>query len=125
MATVLLAQAFVEQSLGGGFSLAGRDEVVAKGFAGLVDAALADGHITSDIAEILHKLRKMRNPYTHHIVGSGKRSYMGRLAESAFMAPEDLVVEDAKFAIRAVVDYMRNGSPDWNPDKVKWSETDV
>lgn len=125
MATVLLAQAYVEQSLGGAFSLAGRDDVVEKGFAGLVDSALAEGIITSEIAQALHKLRKMRNPYTHHTIGSGRRTYMARLAESAFMAPEDLVVEDAKFAIRAVVDYMRNGSPDWNPDNVTWSEHDV
>ena len=122
MATVLLAQVFIEQSLGGSYSLAGNDAVAEKSFADLVDAALQDGRITPPLAETLHGLRRIRNPYTHHIGGFGKRSYMGRLVEAEFTAPEDLVVEDAKFAIRAVADYLRNGTPDWNPDRYHWSE---
>ena len=125
MATVMLAQAFVEQSLGGMYTMAGRDEVVAKGFAALIDQALQDTQITKQVADDLHALRKMRNPYTHHTIGTGKRTYMGRLMESAPIAPEDLVLEDAKSAIRAVVDYLRNGSPDWNPTKVQWQEGDA
>ena len=124
MATVLLAQAFIEQTLGGTYSLAGNDAVAGKGFAALVDEAQNDGQITPELAEILHRLRRMRNPYTHHIGGVGKRSYMGRLFEAEFVAPEDLVVEDAKFAIRAVVDYLRSASPDWNPETYQWSEED-
>lgn len=125
MATVLLAQAFVEQSLGGSYSLAGKDHIVKKGFAGLIDAARDDAQITPEVADALHHLRRMRNPYTHHTIGKGKRSYMGRIAESAFMLPEDLVVEDAKFAVRTVVDFLRQGQPDWNPENVKWSEEDI
>lgn len=122
MATVLLAQAFIEQSLGGTYSLAGEDQIAHSGFARLVDAARNDGHITGALAETLNKLRKMRNPYTHHTGGVGNGSYMRRVTEPEFVAPEDLVVEDAKFAIRAVVDYLRNGSPDWNPQTHQWSE---
>ena len=122
MATVLLAQSFIEHLLGGSYCMAGRDDIATKGFAGLVNAALEDGQITTELAEKLHRLRKMRNPYMHHTGGIGKRSYMGRLVEPEFIAPEDLVVEDAKFAIRAVVDYLRHGSPDWNPETFKWSE---
>lgn len=125
MAAVMLAQAFIEQSLGGTYSLAGRDDIVDKGFAKLVDAALTDQHITPELADTLHTLRKMRNPYTHHTIGTGRRTYMGRLLEGAPVAPEDLVVADAQFAIRAVVDYLRHGSPDWNPTKVHWSEDDA
>ena len=122
MATVLLAQVFIEQSLGGSYSLAGKGSIAEKGFACLVDASLKDGNITPELAETLHRLRKMRNPYTHHIGGIGKRSYMGRLFETEFVAPEDLIVEDAKFAVRAVVDYLRHGSPDWNPETYPWRE---
>ena len=125
MATVLLAQAFVEHSLGVIYTIAGKDHIASKGFAGLIDAARDDGHIAPEAADALHRLRMMRNPYSHHTIGTGKRSYMGRIVESAFMAPEDLVVEDAMFAVRTVVDYLRHGSPDWNPEKVKWSEDDV
>ena len=102
--------------------MAGRDDIAEKGFAGLVDAAIEDGQITAELAEKLHRLRRMRNPYTHHTGGIGKRSYMGRLVKPEFIAPEDLVVEDAKFAIRVVVDYLRHGSSDWNPETFKWSE---
>lgn len=122
MATVMLSQAFVEQSLGGMYTLAGQDDVVAKGFSGLIDHAQSCGHITPELAATLHSLRRMRNPYTHHTIGTGKRTYMGRLQESGPIAPEDLVVEDAKFAVRTVADYIRNGSPNWNPTKVTWRE---
>jgi hypothetical protein len=50
---------------------------------------------------------------------------MGRLVEPPFIAAEDLVVEDAKFAIQTIVDYLRHESPDWNPEKIKWSEEDI
>ena len=125
MATVMLAQAFIEQSLGGSYTLAGNDEIVERGFAKLIDTALADKHISVELAATLHSLRKMRNPYTHHTIGTGKRTYMGRLLESAPIAPEDLVLADAQFAVRAVVDYLRHGSPDWNPTKVEWHENDA
>ena len=122
MATTLLAQAFVEQSLGGSYSISGQDAVVGKGFSALIDKASQDELISQKLAQALHDLRRMRNPYTHHIIGAGKRSYMGRIAQSGFSAPEDLVVEDAKFSVRTVVDYLRHGSPDWNPDKYVWNE---
>ena len=64
----------------------------------------------------------MRNPYIHFIGGASPKSYMGRLVKQEVVSPEDLAVKDAKFAIRAVVDYLRHGSPDWNPDKVQWHE---
>lgn len=122
MATVVLAQAFVELSLGGMYSLAGDDRVADGGLARLVARAQDDGHIQDEIAESLNKLRRMRNPYIHHAGGDGPRSYMGRLMEGDFVPPEDLVVKDADAAIRAVVDYMREGSPNWNPEIVQWSE---
>ncbi len=99
--------------------------MASKGFAALIDAARQDGTIPPKLAEALHELRRMRNPYTHHILGAGKRSYMGRIEQSGFSAPEDLVVEDAKFSIRTVVDYLRQGSPDWNPENVVWNEEDA
>ena len=123
MATVLLSQIFIEQSLAGSYSLAGEDDVAESGFSALIEASLKNGQITPQLADTLHALRKIRNPYTHHTIGLGTRSYMGRIVAS-FTAPEDLVVEDAKAAIRAVVDFLRHGAPDWNPSKVQWSHED-
>lgn len=125
MATVLLAQAFVEQSLAGSYSLSGNDEVASKGFSRLINAACQDGIISAELAKSFHDLRRMRNPYTHHIIGTGERSYMGRLLQSEFSAPEDLVLEDAKFALTTVVDYLRYGSPNWNPENMVWNENDA
>lgn len=120
MATVLLAQSFVEHSLAGMFALARGDDLVKQGFKKLIDQARTDGHITDELAATLDNLRTMRNPYTHHTIGIGSRSYMHRLAQSGHRLPEDMVVEDARVAIRAVVDFLRHGSPRWNPDEVRW-----
>lgn len=120
MATVMLAQSFVEHSLGGMYSFTGQDHVVGKGFKKLIDQACADGHVTRQLTATLHSLRTMRNPYTHHTIGTGPRTYMERLAQSGHYAPEEMVIEDARIAIRAVVDYLRHGSPHWNPDEVQW-----
>ena len=122
MATVLLAQVFIEQSLGGTYAFAGDDAVAESGFSRLISESLCNGHITEELATTLTKLRKMRNPYAHHVSGTGKRSYIRRIVEAEWITPEDLVVEDAKFAVRAVVDYLRHCSPDWNPGNYEWNE---
>ncbi|GAG13890.1 unnamed protein product, partial [marine sediment metagenome] len=53
--------------------------------------------------------------WTHSTGLMKPNSYMGRLAGSGLVAPEDLIVEDAKLAVQVVVDYLRYGSPNWNP----------
>lgn len=123
MATVLLSQVFVEQTLSAHFSMGGEDKIANGSFKSLIDEALSRNWIDSAVAVSLHTLRGMRNPYTHHVGGTGPRSYMGRIKDK-FVPPEDLVVEDARFSIRAVVDYLRYGSPNWNPSKVAWNEDD-
>jgi hypothetical protein len=110
MATVMLCQAFAELSLGGMYSLSGNDAIARKGFKALIEQALKDGHIPATLAAKLQALRTMRNPYSH----SNYQGYLNRLRD-ARTAPEDLVVEDAKAAIRAVVDYLRHNSPGWHP----------
>jgi hypothetical protein len=110
MATVMLCQAFAEHSLGAMYSLSGNDAIAKKGFKALIEQALKDGHIPATLAATLHALRTMRNPYSH----SNYQSYLNRLC-AARAAPEDLVVEDAKAAICAVVDYLRHNSPGWHP----------
>jgi hypothetical protein len=122
MATVLLAQAFIEQTLGGSYMLSGQDEIAQRGFAGLIAAARDDGKITAELANEFDHLRRIRNPYTHNVSGLGPRSYMGRLKDTEFVAPEDLVMEDAKFAVRCTVNLLRAGSPAWNPGSHRWDE---
>lgn len=114
LAVILTAQAFVEHSLGGAFRLAGDDRVAASGFATLIDEALSRGAISSGVADRLHELRRMRNPYTHSQASDSPRGYMARLRDGGY-DPEAMAERDAQEAIRIVVDYLRHGSPGWSP----------
>ena len=118
MATILLAQSFIEHTLGGSFLMGGDDATVEKGFANLIKEALSIGQIDKELAKKLRELRKMRNPYTHPNPGVTSRSYMGRMKEKETYKPEILAKQDAKLVIQIVVDYLRNGSPNWKPSKV-------
>ena len=115
MATVLLAQVFVEHTLGGSFILSGDDDAVTGGFSKLISQSLSEGQINTNLAEKLHELRKMRNPYSHPNPGVTPRSYMGRMMEKGMYLPEDLAEQDARVALETVVDFLRHGSPNWQP----------
>lgn len=108
MATILLAQVFVEHSLGGSFILAGDDDTATEGFARLTKKSLLDGSITPALAKKLDELRKMRNPYTHPNPGATPRSHMGRMMEQKMYDPEQLAEKDAHVAIQIVVDFLRH-----------------
>lgn len=114
MATVMLCQTFVEQTLGGMYSPAGRDDIARKGSRALIEQAVEDGYVPGPLAVKLHELRTMRNPYSH----SNFSNYSSRLREAATY-PEELVVQDAEAAIRILVDYIRHDSPGWNPTSHK------
>lgn len=124
LACVLLAQTFIEHSLGGAYIMAGDERIAEQGFAKLIDRASADNLIEPELATQLHELRLMRNPYIHPKAGLGTRTYMGRLLEyqrnsSRDMMPEDMTRQDAEYAIQIIVDFMRAGSQNsgysWEP----------
>lgn len=117
LATILAAQVFVEHSLGGAFAMSGDDKVVNAGFAMLIDESEKRGVLSSTIAERLHSLRTMRNPYTHPRVGLHAKGYMARLRDSSTWDPYELAEQDAREAVRIVVDWLREGSPGWLPPK--------
>lgn len=114
LAVVLLAQVFIEHSLGGEYGLRNMDDIVEGGLARLVTQAGEDGLIGPRLAETLHELRRMRNPYTHPHGGVTPRSYLRRLFDHG-PEPFALAERDARQAIEAVVDFMRDGSPNWKP----------
>lgn len=116
MSTILLAQSFIEHSLGGSFLMSGDDDIVEKGFSKLIDKALETNQIDQKLAGKLHELRKMRNPYTHPNPGITPRSYMGRMKEKDNYEPEILAEQDARFAIQIVIDFLRYGSKNWTPN---------
>jgi hypothetical protein len=125
MATVLLAQIFVEHTLSGAYVLSEKQNAIRKGFAALIDAACDGGVISSELAAAFHRLRSMRNTNTHFTIGDGEGTYMGRFLESKCRDPDEFALKDAEFAIRTVNDFLRYCSPNWNPEKVKWIEEDA
>ncbi len=120
MATILLAQSVIEQSLGSWLVFFGGNYRKLT-FAALIDTARKQGHITVELANAFHQLRQMRNPYIHHTVGDEQGSYARRILET-HLNPDELAIEDARFAVMAVVDYVRHQNPGWNPEAVQWSE---
>ncbi len=120
MATILLAQVFIENSLGGAFILAGDDDTATGGFAKLIKKSISDGSITPALAEKLDDLRRMRNPYTHPNPGTTPRSHMGRMLEKKMDDPEQLAEKDARAALQTVVDFLHHGCPGWHPENPEW-----
>lgn len=118
LSCVLLAQIFIEHSLGGMFILSGNDELAQRGFAALINEARNVGTIDENLANRLHELRTMRNPYVHPRAGLSERTYMRRIVDR-HLDPDALAEADAQDSIQIVIDYLRNdaarsGRP-WEP----------
>jgi len=122
LAVVLLAQIFIESSLGGSYILGGDEGIAEKGFKKLIDRALADNFITGELATEFQELRKMRNPYVHPRAGAGEGTIMGRMVEKfksgkVYESITDFAKDDAERAIQIVVDFLRystdNGEEDF------------
>jgi hypothetical protein len=122
LAVVLLAQIFIENSLGGSYIIGGDDEIAEKGFKKLIDKALTDNLVNDELAAKLQELRKMRNPYVHPKAGAGAGTIMGRIVEKsqsgkAYESLETFAKDDADQAIQTVVDFLRfttdNGEEDF------------
>lgn len=64
-ATVVMCQAALETSIRATFFAAGEDESDTWGFAKLIDLSMERGLLTTNEAEELHALRKVRNPNVH------------------------------------------------------------
>ena len=116
MATIFCCQTFAEHSLAGGYALGGQDELVESGFNKLIHQSLADGTISARIAERLHELRQMRNPYTHPRIIQKRQSLLDRLVARK-SDPHSMAERDARDAIQILVDFLRYGCPSWTPSK--------
>src|SRR3990170_2482933 len=81
LAVVLLAQVFIENTLGGQYILSGDGYIAEAGFSKLINKALDDNMIDSELADKFHELRRMRNPYVHPKGGAGSGTLMGRIKD--------------------------------------------
>lgn len=103
LATVILAQSYVEHILSGIYIEIGKSNVAKKGFSRLIDAALEDNLIKASLAKKLHALRKTRNPYMHTKAGL-QGSYWGRIVDQNLF-PDELAEKDAESAIKIVSEF--------------------
>jgi hypothetical protein len=113
LACILLGQIFIEQSLANLYIIYGEEKLAEQGFKKLIDKALSDSQISSEIATQLHELRQIRNSYVHLSAGAGARTFMGRLVAKQRLSPndflpQDLMKEDAETAIKCIVDFLRD-----------------
>jgi len=120
MATILLCQVFVESSLGGSFAFSGDEEAMLKGFKYLIDRSVAEKRISQALGERLQNLREdVRNAYGHpRPFSNGRKGLLDRVGERGLRL-EKLAETDAREAIQVVVDFLREGRPEWTPNSTR------
>jgi len=107
LSVVMCAQNFLEHLLAAHHIMSGEDLTAEGGFSKLIDLAEKDGAVEPSMAERMHRLRKMRNPYVHPRSYSRPRNYMARIIDNGFKEPLVLLEEDAEFALALVSDFIR------------------
>lgn len=133
MATIFCCQTFIEHSLAGRYAMNGQDALVETGFKNLIDRSLLDGCLTEELAKRLHELREMRNPYVHPRILPNRESLLDRMVATTRQLPTNnsddplriMADQDARNAIRIVVDFLRHECPSWTPSKVQLGEVEI
>ena len=102
LSSILAAQVCLEHMLAGLFRMAGRDDLEGAGFGLLLKTALSESFISEAEFGLFDGLRKVRNPYAHYRAPTSKTSPLRR-AIATDRAPDDLLVEDARSAVVALL----------------------
>jgi len=102
LSCVITSQVCLEQMLAGIFSAAGRDDLVGAGFHDLLKEALNAGFIFQEEFTLFDRLRTLRNPYVHYRPPTHGQA-IGRRAATEDVPIDILLIEDAKFAITALL----------------------
>lgn len=116
LATVLVAQVFVEQLLGGRLILAGEDEAAEGGLSRIARRSCELGLLGTYVTDRVLELHRMRIAYGHAHVGLKSRSLMKRFLDQNGTDIWEFSEADARTALQIVVDLLRENSPAWNPD---------
>lgn len=101
IATVVLCQIVLENSLHGIFVTIGRDDLEKASFRKLLKEAYESRLISDDEYDLFNEVRKLRNPYTHYRSPKNKEYLGARIIENGEIH-FDIFEEDAKIALRAV-----------------------
>ncbi len=112
MACILLAQVFIEDSLGNYYIILGEDNVAKQKFEKLINQTHQDNVISAELKEQFHRLRSVRNRYVHPRSGDGKETLIAHFVKKASQdigteSDRDLLKDDAEMAIQTVVDFLR------------------
>ena len=106
--SMVTALSVVEQELIGILYGAGEDEMKEKGAAAAIDEAASRHLITPEQKQVLHRVRKVRNPTAHFRLGVDDDSLESRAIEQD-TAPFDLIKEEAQIALKAMFSVVGDG----------------
>lgn len=106
--SMIISLSVVEQELIGILHGAGDDEIEEKGAAAAIDEAASRHLITPGQEQVLHRVRKIRNPTAHFRLGVEDDSLEARAIE-ADTAPFDLMKEEAETALQAMFSVVGQG----------------
>jgi hypothetical protein len=98
----LAAQVVLEHLFAAFLEWNGRENLDARGFKALSEAARAEGLISQDEFDDFEMLRRIRNPYTHNKPFMGESCIVRRTAESG-LGPDEVFKEDAQKALAIVI----------------------
>ena len=106
VACTIMCQVCLEHMLAGLFRQASRDDLDRATFETLLREALDQRFLSADEFALFDRLRSLRNPYAHPRLPTGRGSLVRR-AVNANIAVEELIVDDAELAIRALLGLCR------------------
>lgn len=102
VACTIMCQVCLEHMLAGLFRMEGRGNLDRATFDTLLRQARDERFLSSDEFALFDRLRALRNPYAHPRAPT-RRGSIGRRAIDTDTPVEDLVVEDAELAIKALL----------------------
>jgi len=98
----------IEQELIGLLHQAGEDAIKKKAAAAAINEAADKGLISAEQKEVLHRIRKVRNPTAHFRIGVDDDSLPYRAIEPE-TSPAELVEEEAQTALNAMFHIIGHG----------------
>jgi len=102
VACIVMCQVCLEHMLAGLFRQAGRDDLDRATFEVLLREANNQRFLSAEEFALFDRLRTIRNPYVHSRTPTGKGSLIRRAVEEDKVV-ENVIVEDAELAIRALL----------------------
>jgi hypothetical protein len=112
--TVILTQSFVEDALAEVIRRRGEPPSNHRGLRQMIVGAEKLGEIDSDLAQRLHKLRSLRNPYAHTDGHNWPPTYLKRARAESGGDWYKLSEKDARFAIETAARFIRHIAGRWD-----------